>query len=59
MRLHKDVHEDYLSEAFNEAVQSVTGNIGGPFGAVIVRNGRIIGKGVNQVSSQNDPTAHA
>jgi len=32
---------------------------GGPFGAVIVKNGKIIGEGFNQVTSTNDPTAHA
>ena len=32
---------------------------GGPFGAVIVKDGRIIAEGYNQVTSQNDPTAHA
>ena len=32
---------------------------GGPFGAVIVRDGRIIAEGWNQVTSSNDPTAHA
>ena len=34
-------------------------NRGGPFGAVIVRNGAIIAEGCNQVTSTNDPTAHA
>ena len=34
-------------------------NAGGPFGAVIVKDGKIIGKGYNQVTSTNDPTAHA
>lgn len=34
-------------------------NAGGPFGAVIVKNGKIIGEGWNQVTSTNDPTAHA
>jgi tRNA(Arg) A34 adenosine deaminase TadA len=34
-------------------------NAGGPFGAVIVRNGEIIAEGWNQVTSANDPTAHA
>lgn len=32
---------------------------GGPFGAVIVKNGKIVGEGYNQVTSTNDPTAHA
>ncbi|MGC2636003.1 MAG: nucleoside deaminase [Acidobacteriaceae bacterium] len=35
-----------------------TGN-GGPFGAVIVRNGAIVGEGVNRVTAENDATAHA
>jgi tRNA(Arg) A34 adenosine deaminase TadA len=34
-------------------------NGGGPFGAVIVRDGKIIAKGVNKVTVNNDPTAHA
>lgn len=34
-------------------------NIGGPFGACIVKNGNIIGKGSNHVIKNNDPTAHA
>jgi tRNA(Arg) A34 adenosine deaminase TadA len=32
---------------------------GGPFGAVVVKNGRIVGRGSNEVTSINDPTAHA
>ena len=34
-------------------------NCGGPFGAVVVKDGKIIGRGNNQVLSSNDPTAHA
>jgi len=54
-----EIHEKYLMEAFDEAFRSVEGNIGGPFGAVIVKDGIVIGKGVNRVTSRNDPTAHA
>ncbi|MBI5541755.1 MAG: nucleoside deaminase [Bacteroidia bacterium] len=45
-----------------EAIRLSTENIdngGGPFGAVIVKNGKIIAKGVNKVTVNNDPTAHA
>jgi tRNA(Arg) A34 adenosine deaminase TadA len=35
------------------------GNHGGPFGAVVVKDNKIIAKGYNQVTSSNDPTAHA
>jgi len=45
-----------------EAIELSNQNIdngGGPFGAVIVKNGKIIAKGVNRVTANNDPTAHA
>jgi guanine deaminase len=51
--------ENYLNSAFKEAFHSVRNNVGGPFGAVVVMDGIIVGKGGNQVSSHNDPTAHA
>jgi tRNA(Arg) A34 adenosine deaminase TadA len=51
--------EKYLDEAFELAYQSIRENIGGPFGAVVVMDGKIIGKGGNQVILQKDPTAHA
>ncbi|MEI6435854.1 MAG: nucleoside deaminase [Bacteroidota bacterium] len=51
--------EEYFKTAFEEAFNSVRNNMGGPFGAVVVKAGKIIGKGGNRVSSTNDPTAHA
>jgi tRNA(Arg) A34 adenosine deaminase TadA len=51
--------DSYMNEAFQEAFHSVRNNVGGPFGAVVVMDGKVIGKGGNCVSSQNDPTAHA
>jgi tRNA(Arg) A34 adenosine deaminase TadA len=51
--------EEYFDLAFEQAFNSVRNNIGGPFGAVIVKDGVIIGKGGNRVISSHDPTAHA
>lgn len=48
-----------LREAIRLSLEKMEGNEGGPFGAVIVRNGEIIGRGWNRVTSTNDPTAHA
>lgn len=50
---------EFLRRAIALATQNVTSGAGGPFGAVIVRNGKIIGEGANSVTSTNDPTAHA
>ncbi len=52
-------HEQFMREAIRLAVESVDKRTGGPFGAVIVRNDRIVGRGANTVTSANDPTAHA
>ncbi len=52
-------HEEFMREAIRLSVENVTAHGGGPFGCVIVRNGRIIARGYNQVTAQNDPTAHA
>jgi guanine deaminase len=50
---------EYLRQAIELAKQGVEDGRGGPFGCVIVRNGEVIGKGSNGVTSTNDPTAHA
>ena len=49
----------FMQEAIQLAAQNVHGINGGPFGAVVVKDGRIIGRGTNQVTRSNDPTAHA
>lgn len=51
--------EDLLREALQLARAGMDRNEGGPFGCVIVKDGRIIGRGNNRVTSTNDPTAHA
>ena len=48
-----------MQEAINIALRGMNKNEGGPFGCVIVKNGEIIGRGNNKVTSTNDPTAHA
>ena len=48
-----------MREAIRLSLIKMRGNHGGPFGAVVVRNGKIVGRGWNQVTSTNDPTAHA
>lgn len=49
----------FLREAIRLSIEKMEANEGGPFGAVIVREGQIIGRGWNRVTSTNDPTAHA
>ena len=51
--------EKFMREAIRLSLEKSRDNCGGPFGAVVVRAGEIIGRGWNQVTSKNDPTAHA
>ncbi|MBQ2322245.1 MAG: nucleoside deaminase [Bacteroidales bacterium] len=51
-------NEDFMREAIAMATTNVA-NGGGPFGAIVVKNGKVIGRGVNRVTANNDPTAHA
>ncbi|MBK1882534.1 nucleoside deaminase [Luteolibacter pohnpeiensis] len=48
----------FMMRAIELARQGMLGGAGGPFGAVVVKNGQIVGEGWNQVLSTNDPTAH-
>jgi guanine deaminase len=49
----------FIEKAIELATENVKSGAGGPFGAVIVKDGKIIATGVNSVTSENDPTAHA
>ncbi len=49
---------EFLRRAIALATENVTSGRGGPFGAVVVRAGRIVGEGVNTVTASHDPTAH-
>ena len=52
-------HQHFMQRAIELSKSNVLSNNGGPFGAVVVKDGKIIGEGVNCVTSINDPTAHA
>ncbi len=51
--------EQYFKTAIEEARNGIKNKEGGPFGAVIVKDGQIVGVGHNKVLINNDPTAHA
>jgi tRNA(Arg) A34 adenosine deaminase TadA len=48
-----------MQQAIERAVENVRSGEGGPFGAVVVKNGQVIATGANSVTTTNDPTAHA
>ena len=54
-----EYNQKFMQEAIDMAKKGMQNNEGGPFGAVIVKDGKIIGRGNNKVTSTNDPTAHA
>ncbi len=57
MEMHQ--HEKFMRMAIELSEQNVKQSAGGPFGAVIVKNGKLVAGSANMVIPQNDPTAHA
>ena len=55
----REQDKEFMRRAFELAQTGIDSNDGGPFGAVVVRDGEIVGEGCNRVTSTNDPTAHA
>jgi guanine deaminase len=53
------MNEKFMREAIRLSITMMRRGVGGPFGAVVVKGNRIVGRGCNQVTSSNDPTAHA
>lgn len=53
------MNDVFMRAAIRLSIQMMRRGKGGPFGAVVVRKGQIVGRGCNQVTSANDPTAHA
>lgn len=59
MQIQEADHIFYLLEAIRCGYEGMVNGSGGPFGAVVVKNGEIISRGHNEVLISNDPTAHA
>ncbi|MFC3559680.1 nucleoside deaminase [Pedobacter jamesrossensis] len=55
----KEQHEEFMRMAIELSIKNVSESIGGPFGAVVVKDGKVIAGSANKVTSTNDPTAHA
>jgi tRNA(Arg) A34 adenosine deaminase TadA len=53
------MNKKFMQKAIELSIDNVKQNKGGPFGAVVVKDGKIIATGANCVTSDNDPTAHA
>ncbi|HML16833.1 MAG TPA: nucleoside deaminase, partial [Bryobacteraceae bacterium] len=53
------MQETFMARAIELALANVRSGRGGPFAAIVVKDGRIAAEGVNLVASSNDPTAHA
>jgi guanine deaminase len=53
------MNDPFMARAIQLSIENVQSGRGGPFGAVIVRGDEIVAEGANQVTSLNDPTAHA
>ncbi|MEP5611928.1 MAG: nucleoside deaminase [Cyclobacteriaceae bacterium] len=54
-----DKQKEFIREAIRLSIENVESGKGGPFGAIVVKDGAIIARGVNRVTDSNDPTAHA
>lgn len=55
----KDQRMLFMRQAIDLAAENLKSLNGGPFGAVVVKDGKVVGRGANSVTSHNDPTAHA
>jgi tRNA(Arg) A34 adenosine deaminase TadA len=54
-----NTHEDFMRRAIELSREEMNAGAGGPFAALVVLDGEIVGEGWNRVTSSNDPTAHA
>ena len=54
-----EIDKAHMQMAIDLAISGMNKNDGGPFGAIVVKDGVVVGRGNNKVTSTNDPTAHA
>ena len=54
-----DQHRQLMMQAVEVSAEHMRNGAGGPFGAIVVKDGEIVSRGHNRVTSSNDPTAHA
>ena len=59
MNTNKERDKKFLERAIELSKQGMEGGKGGPFGCIVVQGDEIVGEGTNEVTSSNDPTAHA
>jgi guanine deaminase len=57
--MNKEADQQFMALAIDLSAKALDDDVGGPFGAVIVREGQVIGRGRNRVLADRDPTAHA
>ena len=54
-----DTRDNFMKAAIDLSREKMAGGDGGPFGAIIVKDGKVVGRGWNRTVAENDPTAHA
>src|ERR1700682_6805852 len=57
--IERNMDNPFIARAIQLSIDNVLSGRGGPFGAVVVKDGKSVAEGANQVTSTNDPTAHA
>ncbi len=57
--MSQDNNSPFMKKAIELSRRNMQAGRGGPFGAVVVKDGKVVGEGWNKVTSNNDPTAHA
>ncbi|MDQ3751483.1 MAG: nucleoside deaminase [Actinomycetota bacterium] len=57
--MNKEADREFMALAIDLSAEALDDDVGGPFGAVIVRDGQVVGRGRNRVLADGDPTAHA